>query len=97
MSSAMGALPFFSARRAAFAASSMETAAFKFALLGAITRMFCRSTNDGCQMLEPSNSWSAKLKLWENRKRIDASRCKVLGQLCFSLSPAMVQYRGIYR
>jgi hypothetical protein len=49
MSSAMGALSFFSARRAAFAASSMEAAAFEFALLGAITGMFCRSTNGGAK------------------------------------------------
>ena len=38
-------------------------------------------------MLEPSNSWSVKLKLWEHRKRFDASRCKVLGQLCFLRAP----------
>ena len=34
------ALPFFSARSAAFAASSMDGAAFEFALLGAIAGYF---------------------------------------------------------
>jgi hypothetical protein len=93
----MGAFRFFSYRRAAFAVSSMETAAFEFALLGAIEVMFCRNTNGGRQLLELANSWSAKFKRWENRKRFDASRRKVLGQLCFSPSPTMVQYGGIYR
>jgi hypothetical protein len=75
----------------------METVAFEFALLGAIAGMFCRSTNGGRQMLELTNSWLAKLKQAENGKQFDASKCKVLGQQCFSVSPAMVQYRGIYR
>jgi hypothetical protein len=97
MSSAMGALSFFSARRAAFAASSMEAAAFEFALLGAITGMFCRSTNGGRQMLELANSWSAKLKQGENVKQFDANKQRVLGQQCFSPSPTTIQYGGIYR
>jgi hypothetical protein len=46
-------------------------------------------------MLELANSRSAKLKRWENRKQFDASKRKVLGQQCFSPSPAMVQY-GVF-
>jgi hypothetical protein len=64
MLSIMGALPFFSARRAVFAASSMEVAVFKVALLGAIAGMVFWSTNGGRQMFELANSWSAKLKQW---------------------------------
>jgi hypothetical protein len=48
-------------------------------------------------LLEHANSWSSKLKRWENGKRFDASKRNVSGQQCFSLSPAMVQYVGIYR
>jgi hypothetical protein len=44
----------------------------------------------GTPLLEPTNLWSAMLKRWENRKQFDASRRKLLGQLCFSLSPAML-------
>jgi hypothetical protein len=58
----MGALPFFSARRAAFSASSMEAATFEFALLGAIGGMFWHSMNGGRQILELTNSRSSKLK-----------------------------------
>jgi hypothetical protein len=54
------ALPFFSARSAAFSASSMEAAAFELALLGAIAGMLCRSTNGGYQMLELANPRTAK-------------------------------------
>jgi hypothetical protein len=54
------------------AASSMEVAAFEFALLGAIVGMVFCSTNGARQMLELANSWSVKLKQWENRKRFDA-------------------------
>jgi hypothetical protein len=43
-------LPFLSARSAAFAASSMDGAAFELACMGAITVVF-RSTNGGRQML----------------------------------------------
>ena len=46
------ALPFFSARRAAFAVSSREVVAFEVAFLGAIAGMVCGSTNGGRQMLE---------------------------------------------
>jgi hypothetical protein len=46
------ALPFFSASSAAFAASSMDGAAFELALLGAIAGGFVRSTNGGRQMLD---------------------------------------------
>jgi hypothetical protein len=49
------------------------------------------------KLLELTNSWSAKLKQTENGKQFDASKRKVLGQQCFSPSPAMVQYEGIYR
>jgi hypothetical protein len=52
----MGALPFFSAKRVVFVASSMEVAAFEVALLGAISGMVFRSTNGGRQMLELANS-----------------------------------------
>jgi hypothetical protein len=45
------ALPFFSASSAAFAASSMDGAAFELARLGAIAGGF-RSTNGGRQMLK---------------------------------------------
>ena len=45
------ALPFFSARRATFAASSMEVVTFEVAFLGAIAGTIFRSTNDGRQML----------------------------------------------
>jgi hypothetical protein len=38
-------------------------------------------------LLELANSWSAKLKQWENGKWFDASKCNVLGQQCFSPSP----------
>jgi hypothetical protein len=69
----MGVLPFFSARRAAFATSSMEMVVFEFALLGAIVGMVCRSTNGGRQILELANPWLAKLKRWENRKQFDAA------------------------
>jgi hypothetical protein len=34
-------------------------------------------------VLELANPWSAKLKRWENGKRFDASKYKVLGQQCF--------------
>jgi hypothetical protein len=44
------ALPFF-LTRAAFAASSREVVALEVAFLGAITGLFCRSTNGGHQML----------------------------------------------
>ena len=50
-------LAFFLARKVAFAASSMEVAAFEFALLGAIAGMFYHSTNGGRQMLELANLW----------------------------------------
>jgi hypothetical protein len=73
MASAMGSLPFFSARSSAFAASSMKIAAFEFGLLGAIAGMLCRSTNDGRQMLELVNLRSGKLKRWESSKSFDAS------------------------
>jgi hypothetical protein len=53
------ALPFFLARRAAFAASSMEVLAFKVALLGAITGMGFCCTHGGRQMLEFADSWSS--------------------------------------
>jgi chemotaxis receptor (MCP) glutamine deamidase CheD len=46
------ALPFFSARKAAFAASPMEVVAFEVAFLGAITGMIFQSTNGGRQMLD---------------------------------------------
>jgi hypothetical protein len=64
----MGALPFFLARRAAFAASSMETSAFELALLGAIAGMVCRSTNDGRQMSELANTWSTEPEQWKTRE-----------------------------
>jgi hypothetical protein len=95
MSSATGALPFFSARSAAFAASLMETVAFEFALLGAIVGMLYYSTNGGRQMLELANSWLGKLKRWESSKWFDSSKRKILGQQCFSLSSAVAQYEGI--
>jgi hypothetical protein len=68
MSSAMGALPYFSARSAAFAASSMEAAAFEFALLGAIAGMFFRSTNSGRQILELANQWTTSSNNGKNGK-----------------------------
>jgi hypothetical protein len=46
------ALPFFSARRAAFVASSKEAVAFEVDFLGAIAGMILRSMNGGRQMLE---------------------------------------------
>jgi hypothetical protein len=51
-------LPFFSARRATFAALSMEVVAFEVALLGAITGIVPRCPHSGHQMLELANTWS---------------------------------------
>jgi hypothetical protein len=48
-------------------------------------------------VLEPTNSWSAKLKQGENKKRFDASKRKVLGQQCFFFVPRNDAVRGIYR
>jgi hypothetical protein len=57
--SVRAALLFFLARRAAFAASSMEVVAFGIALLGAIAGMVFRGTNGGRQMLELADTWSS--------------------------------------
>jgi hypothetical protein len=92
----MGALPFFSARSAAFTASSMETTTFEFALMGAIAGMLYRSTNGGSQMLELANSRSDKLKWWESEKWFDASKCNILEQQCFSPSPPQWQSTGVF-
>jgi hypothetical protein len=87
MSSTMESLPFLSARRATFAASSLEVAAFEFALMGAIAGMVCRSMNGGRQMLELANTRLVKLKQWKDRKRFDAKLHRVLGQQCFFRPP----------
>jgi hypothetical protein len=38
-------------------ASSREVVAFDVAFLGAIVGLLCRSTDGGCQMLEPTDTW----------------------------------------
>jgi hypothetical protein len=53
-----GSFDFLSASRATLAASSMEVAAFKVALSGAIAGMVFRCTNGGRQMLELADMWS---------------------------------------
>jgi hypothetical protein len=68
------ALPFFSVR-AAFAASSKEVVALEVAFLGATAGLFCRSTNDGRQMLILIDTWSSgpkhsgKRELWCSTKQ----------------------------
>jgi hypothetical protein len=52
------ALPFFSAR-AAFAVLTREVVAFKVTFLGAIAGLVYRSTNNGQQMFEPTDTWSS--------------------------------------
>jgi hypothetical protein len=59
ISSTRVALPFFSARRAAFAASSMEVVVFEVTFLGAITGMVFRGTNGARQMLKLADTWSS--------------------------------------
>jgi hypothetical protein len=93
----MGALPFFSARSAAFAALSTEAVAFKFALLGAIAGMLCRSTNGGHQMLELANPGTTNSDGERMENSLMPLNTKRWGNSVFFLSPTMAQYRGIYR
>jgi hypothetical protein len=97
MLSAMGALPFFCTRSVAFTASSMETAAFKLALLGAIAGMLCRSMNGGRQMLELANPGTTYSDDERKKNSLMSLDTKRWGNSVFSSSLAMEECGGIYR
>jgi hypothetical protein len=56
-----------------------------------------KAAKKGAQYCWNLQTQSDKLKRWESEKWFDASRCSSQGQQCFSPSPAMAQYGGIYR
>jgi hypothetical protein len=76
--------------------SSREVVAFEDAFLGAIARLVCRSTNNGRQMLGPTDKWLSGPKQW----RVGMLWCSTIRRagatMLLSVSCQCI-VRGIYR
>jgi hypothetical protein len=71
VSSTRASLPFFLVR-VAFVASSREVLALVVTFLGAIAGLGCRSTDGGCQILGPDDTWTCGPK----HSGIEELRCR---------------------